>query len=99
MKRFSICLSELQQHSQYNYVAMSYRSVLVYSTQNGSGAKQASHQMGTGTSFPTGNEDSAEVGMCEANLCSLLCLPSIITNNFIFYQVPLPPLTFKVEGE
>jgi hypothetical protein len=45
---------------------MSYRSVLVYSTQNGSVAKQASHQMGTGTSFPTGNEDSAEVGMCEA---------------------------------
>ena len=52
MNRFSICLSELQQHSQYNYMAMSYRSVFVYSIQNGSGAKQASHQMGTGTSFP-----------------------------------------------
>jgi len=66
VNRFSICLSKLQQHSQYNYVAMSNRSVFVYSIQNASGAKQASYQMGTGTSFPTGNEDSAEVGMCEA---------------------------------
>jgi hypothetical protein len=49
-------------------MAMSYRSVLPYSIQNGSGAKQASHRMGTGTFFPTGNEDSAEVGMCEAIL-------------------------------
>ena len=76
---------------------MSYRSVLVYSNQNGFGAKQASHQMGSGASFPTGNEDSAEVGMCEAIPLFPLMHSKHKHKQLYLYQVSFLPLTFKAD--